>query len=62
MIVCDLTDLAARCIALATRFGSRKVIAQMVDPLPLRNAPSAPAFPAAATTRGSIGISFIRNG
>ena len=53
---------AARCIAAATFFALRKVTAQMVDPEPLKNAPSAPAFSAAATTRGRRGISLARNG
>ena len=62
MIVRADVDLAARFIAAATRCELRKVIAQMVDPEPLKNAPSAPAFSAAATTRGRDGISLARNG
>jgi len=62
--VADLAEeaLAARFIADAILCGLRNVTAQIVDPLPLKNAPSAPAFSAAATTRGRNGISLARNG
>jgi hypothetical protein len=53
---------AARAMAAAIFFDELSVTAAIVDPLPLRNAPSAPAFSAAATTLGRKGISFVRNG
>jgi hypothetical protein len=55
-------DLEARSMAAATFFGEPRVTAAMVDPLPLRKAPSAPAFSAAAMARGRNGINFSRNG
>jgi hypothetical protein len=54
--------LAARNMAAATLSRSCNVTAQIVDPLPLRNAPRAPAFSAAAMTRGRNGTSFCRYG
>jgi len=62
MIVREDVDPAARFMAAAIRSRSCNVIAQIVDPLPLRKAPSAPAFSAAAMTLGRNGISFVRNG
>jgi hypothetical protein len=62
MMVWDDLLLAANFIAAATRVGFRDVNAQIVEPLPLRNPPSAPAFSAAEITRGNTGISFSRNG
>ena len=73
MMICEDVDLAAvahlpeapraaRCIAAATFRGSRNVTPQIVDPDPLKNAPSAPVFSAAAMTRGKNGINFARNG
>src|SRR5450759_790547 len=53
---------ASRAMAFAIFLDERSVTAAIVDPLPLRNAPSAPAFSAAATTRGRKGISFARYG
>jgi hypothetical protein len=55
-------DPVARCMAAETLRGFRSVTAQIVDPEPLKNAPSAPAFSAAAMTRGKKGISLARNG
>jgi hypothetical protein len=62
MSVCADVDPAARNIAAATFFGERSVTAAIVDPLPLRNAPSAPAFSAAAIAGGKNGISLFRYG
>jgi hypothetical protein len=62
MIALEDVDLAARCMAAAIFFGFFNVIAAIVEPLPLKNAPSAPAFSAAAMTRGRNGISFCLNG
>ena len=61
MISCDGV-FDARCMAAPIVAASRNVTAQMVEPEPLRNAPSAPAFSAAATTFGKNGINFARNG
>jgi hypothetical protein len=55
-------DLVARNIAAAIFSGERNVTAPMADPLPLRKAPSAPAFSAAAITRGKNGMRFLRKG
>jgi hypothetical protein len=54
--------LEAPTIAAAIFLGARRVTAAIADPLPLKNAPSAPARSAAAITRGKNGISFARNG
>jgi hypothetical protein len=62
MIVLADIDPAARLIALAILSRSCSVIAQIVDPLPLKKAPSAPAFSAAEITRGKNGTNFCRNG
>jgi len=62
MIVRVDIDPAARFMASAILRGAFIVMAAMVDPLPLKKAPSAPAFSAAAMTRDKNGISFCRNG
>jgi hypothetical protein len=62
MISRALVGLIARNMTSAIFFGDRSVTAAIVDPLPLRKAPSAPAFSAAAITRGKNGINFSRNG
>jgi len=54
--------LTTRNMAAATLCRYCKVIAQMLEPLPLKNAPSAPAFSAAAITSGRNGINFFRKG
>ena len=62
MIVRAALVFAARCMAAPIFRGLCKVTAQVVEPEPLKNAPSAPAFSAAAMTRGKNGTNFVRNG
>src|ERR1044071_210098 len=56
------SDFAAANMARETCSGERRVIAQMVEPDPLRKAPSAPADSAAAMTLSRNGIIFLRKG
>ena len=62
MIVRAPAERAAASMARETFSGERRVTAQMVEPEPLRKAPSAPADSAAAMTLSRNGISFLRNG
>ena len=60
--IMDALTEAARRIAWAIRSLFDMVRAAMADPLPLRNAPIAPARSAAAMTRGKNEISLVRAG
>src|SRR5207237_1002276 len=62
MIVRAPGESAAASMARETLSGERSVMAQIVEPEPLRNAPSAPADSAAAITSSMKGMSFLRKG
>ncbi len=55
-------EAAAASMAREIFSGARRVTAQMVEPEPLRKAPSAPADSAAAITLSRNGMSFLRKG
>ena len=62
MIVRAPSEFAAASMAREILSGERRVTAQMVEPEPLKKAPSAPADSAAAMTSSRKGISFLRKG
>ena len=62
MIVRAPSDFAAASMARETLSGERSVTAQIVEPDPLKNAPSAPADSAAPITLSRNGMSFFAEG